>query len=330
MTETADEERRKVQRKVAREYRRLGFKVLETPTDADLPAFLSGFAPDLIATNDDEQVVVEIKRADKLKGSNDLTELAARVAEHPTWRFELIALEAPGASETRTVSVGELGLLFKAAMREFEAGNDTLRRTLLIGLTSILEALLHQVALERGVEIAGRSMGALIRELSFQGIVDDALMTGLERARTWREAVLHGGTVEPATGREQIALLTKNFSDLQDALIEFWDAGATDRMEIDCSTAAISELPEARPAVYAVQAAGGRVNYVGFAAAGQVREGIRQHIGTRSPRVPSKKLIVLLFDTEEKARRAETIASQEFLPRYNRTSRDSERASRRA
>jgi len=92
MAEPDNLDRRGTQRKIARQYRKLGFKVLEAPTGEDLPTFLSGLSPDLIATNDDERVVIEIRRADELKGSNDLTELAARVAERRSWRFELVAL----------------------------------------------------------------------------------------------------------------------------------------------------------------------------------------------------------------------------------------------
>jgi hypothetical protein len=326
MSEIDSTEHRRVQRKVAREYRKLGFKVLETPTGEDLPAFLAGFSPDLIAISDDDRVVVEIKRADKLKGSNELTELAAKVDLQPNWRFELFTLAAPKEIESPAVSTTELGVLFKTALHELEVGNDALRRTLLVSLVSILEALVQQVALERGITISGRSMGSLVRELSFQGIVDDAMMTMLERAMTWRNAVLHGGAIEPAPDRGEIELFASNYSALQNALIEFWDGGSTDRTTIEYSAAAVSELPDDKAAIYAIQTAHGRVNYIGRAAAGHLRDQIRQHMSDRSRRIPGDRITVLRFHTAEQARHAEEIAIQEFSPKYNLATQDLESA----
>jgi hypothetical protein len=220
----------------------------------------------------------------------------------------------------------DIGVLFKTALLEFKTGDDALRRTLLISLVSILEALLQQVALERGIVINGRLMGSLIRELSFQGIVDDAMMTVLERAMTWRNAVLHGGAIERAPDREEIELLANNFSDLQNALIECWDAGSIDRTKVDYSIAAASETPDGKPAIYAIRTAHGRMNYIGRAAAGHVRQRIRQHMSDRSRRVPGDKITVLWFETEEQAKHAENVAVQEFSPKYNLVTQDLESA----
>src|SRR5215469_8061361 len=97
MTEVDSKEHLRAQRVIVHEYRKLGYNVIQSPKGKKLPEFLAGLSPDIIATKGDDRVVIEIKRADTLKGSNDLTELAARVAEMPNWRFELHTLEAPKA-----------------------------------------------------------------------------------------------------------------------------------------------------------------------------------------------------------------------------------------
>ena len=63
----------------ARSYKRQGYRVT-IPTRGDpLPAFLDRLAPDLIADQTDDHVVIEIKRADRVAGSNDLVALSERV-----------------------------------------------------------------------------------------------------------------------------------------------------------------------------------------------------------------------------------------------------------
>jgi hypothetical protein len=53
---------------------------------------LQGFTPDLIATRDDDHVVLEIKCRDELKGSNEFVALATAVNQQVGWRLELLHL----------------------------------------------------------------------------------------------------------------------------------------------------------------------------------------------------------------------------------------------
>ena len=64
MADNRSDEHLRAQRKLAREYRRLGYDVAEQPRGESLPGFLRGFSPDLIATRDDDRAVVEIKTAE--------------------------------------------------------------------------------------------------------------------------------------------------------------------------------------------------------------------------------------------------------------------------
>jgi hypothetical protein len=90
----ANDEHGKAQRRIARQYTKLGYEVIENPGPASLPSFLRGFSPDLLATKDGDHVVIEIKSSDSLRGSNELTELATIVAQRPDWRFEFVAIES--------------------------------------------------------------------------------------------------------------------------------------------------------------------------------------------------------------------------------------------
>jgi hypothetical protein len=75
----------KTRRNAARKYRKLGYSAAERPAAGDMPAFLHGFAPDLVATSEDDKVVLEIKRAADLKGSNEIKELAAVIDRQAGW-----------------------------------------------------------------------------------------------------------------------------------------------------------------------------------------------------------------------------------------------------
>jgi len=57
---------------VASEYERQGYEVKLQPSRTDLPAFLAGFEPDLIATGKGETVVVQVKKRTELKTRNPL------------------------------------------------------------------------------------------------------------------------------------------------------------------------------------------------------------------------------------------------------------------
>jgi hypothetical protein len=78
----------KKRRRVAANYRRQGYQVTLPKDPATLPSFLRDCHPDLIAEREDDHVVIEIKPSRALKGSNDLQDLAARVAAQPGWRLE--------------------------------------------------------------------------------------------------------------------------------------------------------------------------------------------------------------------------------------------------
>jgi hypothetical protein len=74
----------------AQEYASKGYRVVKDPDSTQLPDFLKGFRPDLIAYSDRENVVVEAKSSDALPESRDMVSLADVVSARPGWRFELI------------------------------------------------------------------------------------------------------------------------------------------------------------------------------------------------------------------------------------------------
>ncbi len=322
MAEPGNQEHLKAQRKIAREYRKLGYKVVETPGREEIPGFLSGFTPDLIATKEDDRVAIEIKRADMLRGSNELTELATKVAEIPGWRFELHALEAPRAIEDQAPSEIALNRLIETAGKVFQTDVEGGREVALIALTAGLERLLKLIAVERGIDATDQTVSSLIRELSFQGVIDELTVSVLDSAIAWRDLAWHGDARGQGPNREDLQKIGDVCRRLLSNLIEFWNLGSVARQEVGYTASAVSQLPDNKPALYAIQTANGRIDYIGLATQGHVRERIRQHMSGKSGRISGAKVTLLQFDTIEEARNAEAITIQEFSPRHNRRRAD--------
>src|SRR5580692_1769090 len=87
-------------RQVAATYRKQGYHVTGSGTSDAIPSFLHGCKPDLVAEKDGDKVVIDVKRANTLRGTNDLAEIAERVAAMPGWRLEVVALR----SEDETIA----------------------------------------------------------------------------------------------------------------------------------------------------------------------------------------------------------------------------------
>ncbi|AWN51691.1 hypothetical protein [Methylobacterium sp. 17Sr1-1] len=158
----------RAQKRIARQYRSLGYDVVERPEPRQLPDFMRDTAPDLVAHSATDNVVVEIKRHATLKGSNDLVGLAERVSGRPDWRFELIVLadeDGPPPSDH--------GPLIAKARAAAEAG---LLDVACLSLLPILAAILRGVARAYGVRLADAPARRLVEELSFRGVLPEPLV----------------------------------------------------------------------------------------------------------------------------------------------------------
>lgn len=79
-------------RDIARAYAKKGYIVSVNPSESDLPKFLNGYQPDLIATKDDDHVIVEIvSSASRKSRASHLRKFAKSTAERRGWRFELVS-----------------------------------------------------------------------------------------------------------------------------------------------------------------------------------------------------------------------------------------------
>src|SRR6266581_1163064 len=80
---------------IAAEYEKSGYRVKLRPRATDLPDFLTGFQPDLLAMSEGENVIVEVKARNRLSHEPEISALQAALSQRPGWRFELVIEGAP-------------------------------------------------------------------------------------------------------------------------------------------------------------------------------------------------------------------------------------------
>jgi hypothetical protein len=205
MARTRKDQRSRNRQTAARQYRKLGYEVVECPSGDQLPPFLRGFSPDLIATSDDDHVVLEIKRAADLKGSNEIKELAAAVDQRGGWRFELIAL-GPSPRDVVVPSETALGRLTERALALYDSGWPD---AALLYAVSVLEELIRDAAAQHRIKGKLHATRAIVGDLVFRGVVGEEVADALDLAWDRRNRIVHGSTSDQDLGREAIVELIR-------------------------------------------------------------------------------------------------------------------------
>jgi len=167
-----EDSERRAQRRIARKYRALGYDVQEQPAADLLPAFLHGVAPDLIARDGSDHVVIQVKRNAALKGSNDLIHLAALVSGQPGWRFELVVLDD---RETEPAADADIDV-DRAREKVTAAINAGLVDIAHVYLADILVRTARDLAEIHRVRSDNKSDRDLFADLALRGILPQALL----------------------------------------------------------------------------------------------------------------------------------------------------------
>ena len=192
---------RKLQ-ELAADYRGRGYDVRIEPGPEDVPAFLTGVRPDLIARSPHDSVVVEVKVGTTAAASERFRELADKIRQQPGWRFSLVVID-PRSDE---VAPSAQPLLNRDAIAtRLETANE-LRRAgskdaaFLLMWTSI-EALLRQITAREGLPLERMPSSALLKELFSLGLLSRDDLDVAQRAFAVRSALVHGFE---ATGLDQM------------------------------------------------------------------------------------------------------------------------------
>src|SRR5919108_1290944 len=202
MTSSAHEAYQRKLQEIAADYRAQGYDVRIEPGPEDVPAFLTGVRPDLIARGPHDSVVVEVKVGTTTAASERFRELAEKIRQQPGWRFSLVVID-PRSDE---VAPSAEPLLNRDAIANRLKTANELRRAgskdaafLLLWVS--IEALLRQITAREGLPLERMPSSALLKELFSLGLLSRDDFDVAQRAFAVRSALVHGFE---ATGLDQM------------------------------------------------------------------------------------------------------------------------------
>lgn len=194
MQTTIDIERRRLT-EIAREYRKLGYEVILEPRRSQLPEFLASFQPDMLARNNTETVVVEVKSRETLAQSPDMQALAAVIQQHEGWRFELVVTN-PRDKGTR-IRIKDTNDLLTAQdilyrLNEARTLSDKEHGEAAYLLAwSATEATLRRAASHHHIPAEDSSV-SILKNLFSQGVLNEEQYNKLSQGISARNSLAHG------------------------------------------------------------------------------------------------------------------------------------------
>jgi hypothetical protein len=179
-------------RGIVREYKNRGYKVIVQPSPSQLPEFLAGHRPDIIAASDAETVVIEIKARRTLQGDASVSRLAELLGDRPNWRFELVVADHDGEDaygEYPPIDEQRIGALVDVA-RMLRGEGDYAAALMMLWVAT--EGALRLVGEREGLRLQGQDTGAVIKELAMLGYLDGEHYQVLRDSMMLRNALVHG------------------------------------------------------------------------------------------------------------------------------------------
>ena len=200
MTSIFEEREEEAVRAVAARYKGRGYDVVIRPDTRSLPRALKKFQPDLLARNDAENVVVEIKSKATLSHATGLKQMAQSVESMPGWRFELVVVnpELQTSVPTRGQTLPRAQIIQRLEEAKALGSKGHVSAAFLMAW-SAAEAVLRRIASKEGIDSSGYSPPALFKELySIGAISRKAYETFVEAVRI-RNSLVHGFKVSETT-----------------------------------------------------------------------------------------------------------------------------------
>jgi len=185
-------ERQRV-RAIAEEYRSRGYEVIEEPSPAQLPEFLSGYRPDLLVRKGDEAVVVEVKSRSSLAKDAQIRDLAQLLQTKPHWNFELVVV-----AEAERISAPEGARPFERddILRGIEAAERLLEsgfsEAALLLAWSTAEATVRLLIEEEGIVLDHLNPPYILKQAVMNGVIARDDYNFLTNIIKYRNALVHG------------------------------------------------------------------------------------------------------------------------------------------
>ena len=194
MTTTSPEEREEKKLKdVAREYEEKGYDVLIHPSSDHLPDFLHGFEPDMVASSDFENLVIEVKSSTTLGSSSYLSSLADAIAQQPKWRLDLVVTnprKSEEPKEPRTILTSHQ--IHQRIEHVKELINAGRRDAGFLLLWSAAEAALRSLATKGSIRYEHETAAYMLKKAFSMGYLSRGDFSSLSDALALRNTISHG------------------------------------------------------------------------------------------------------------------------------------------
>lgn len=204
--------------RVASRYRDSGYDVQVEPAGADLPPFLLGFRPDLIARRPGDNVVVEVKIGTRTSVAERLREVAERVNKEPGWRFSVVFADPDRPDQLVDAETTPLAVLEQRSNDAHQLIESGQKEAAFLLLWSALEGLLRLLSERAQLPLKSLPPSTLIRELYSAGELSRDQFDQLMRQLPLRNQLVHGlGSHEGIESGVLEAIVNSLISDLRDA-----------------------------------------------------------------------------------------------------------------
>ena len=196
--------------KVAEDYRQRGYEVDVEPSGVNVPAFLGGFQPDLIARSPGDNVVVEVKVGTRTSVADRLREVAERVTHEPGWRFSVVFADPGRPDQFTEAQPAPLALVEQRVQNAQRLLDASQGEAAFLLLWSSLEGVLRILGERAQLPLASLPPSALIRELYSAGEISRDQFETLMRLLPVRNELVHGFGSPAAAEAGQLALLVNS------------------------------------------------------------------------------------------------------------------------
>lgn len=209
---------------IAQELSEKGYEVTIEPSKTRLPFDLDGYIPDLIATKNDQGIIVEVKSDLRRLSVDKFQDLAERVASHQGWRFILVPIE--NTNEQIFCDIPNNFPSWKELKNQLSNVNILIEQSqflpALLFLWSILEASIRKRAIEQNLPIENFSSINLLNHAFSSGEISVSQFDLCNEIFFLRKKIAHGLILSMNSSEIEILKITNN---LVNNLVTKWYIG---------------------------------------------------------------------------------------------------------
>jgi len=181
-------------KQIADEYARRGYAVRIEPSPRDLPLDLGNYRPDLVASREGENLIIEVKTNVRALSVDRYREIAQEIAGHEGWRFLLVTGDdvREGTASSFPTEIPGWDVIRRRAgrARDIENGGDVEAAYLIAW--SALEGLLRRRAAQAAIPVERLPIVPLANHLYSQGELSAEELEETLATLATRNRLVHG------------------------------------------------------------------------------------------------------------------------------------------